>query len=113
MAGHSKCLVIGNEGGFLTKPVAMPLNKTFDPITLTGSLLMGPAERLDVVIDFSGQTGKSFILYTDTPAPFPVGDPVNDFLPNPTPGGRAQHPGNLEDHRGRPHDGPNSGATAA
>jgi spore coat protein A, manganese oxidase len=37
-----------------------------------------------VVIDFSGQAGKSFILYTDAPAPFPVGDPVNDFLPNGT-----------------------------
>ena len=44
---------------------------------------MGPAERLDVLIDFSGSCpGKSFILYSDTPAPFPVGDPVNDFLPN-------------------------------
>ncbi len=84
VAGQSKCLVIGNEGGFLTKPVAMPLNVPFNPVTLNGSLLMGPAERLDVVIDFSGQTGKSFILYTDTPAPFPVGDPVNDFLPNTT-----------------------------
>ena len=27
-------------------------------------------------------TGKSFILYTDAPAPFPVGSPLNDFLPN-------------------------------
>ena len=81
----SKCLVIGNEGGFLTKPVAMPLNAPFNPISLQGSLLMAPAERLDVIIDFSGQTqGTSFILYTDTPAPFPVGDPINDFLPNPT-----------------------------
>jgi spore coat protein A, manganese oxidase len=84
VAGQSKCLVIGNEGGFLAKPVAMPLNVPFNPVNLTGSLLMGPAERLDVVIDFSGQAGKNFILYTDTPAPFPVGDPVNDFLPNGT-----------------------------
>jgi spore coat protein A, manganese oxidase len=84
VAGTSKCLVIGNEGGFLAKPVALPLNVPFNPVSLQGSILMGSAERLDVVIDFANQAGKSFILYTDAPAPFPVGDPVNDFLPNGT-----------------------------
>ena len=84
VAGQSKCLVIANEGGFLTKPVAMPLNVPFNPVNLSGSLLMAPAERLDVIIDFTGQSGNSFILYSDTPAPYPVGDPVNDFLPNGT-----------------------------
>jgi spore coat protein A, manganese oxidase len=79
----SNCLVIGNEGGFLAKPVAVPLNMPFNPVTLTGSLLMAPAERLDVLVDFSGYAlGTSFILYSDTPAPFPVGSPGNDFLPN-------------------------------
>jgi spore coat protein A len=81
-AGSSNCWVIGNEGGFLTAPVQVPLNVAFNPVTLGGSLIMGPAERLDVVIDFSGQGGKSFILYNDAPAPFPIGSPLNDFLPN-------------------------------
>jgi spore coat protein A, manganese oxidase len=81
----SKCLVIGNEGGFLHRPVAMPLNLPFNPVTLTGSLIMGPAERLDVLIDFSGYPqGTQLILYNDAPAPFPVGAPINDFLPNGT-----------------------------
>ena len=80
--GLSKCLVIGNEGGFLAKPVAMPLNMPFNPVLYNGSLLMAPAERLDVVIDFTGYAGKTLILYNDAPAPFPVGAPGADFLPN-------------------------------
>jgi len=39
-------------------------------------------------VDFSGFAGKKVILYTDTPAPFPMGDPRNDYFPgapkNPT-----------------------------
>ena len=54
VTGTSKCLVIGNEGGFLARPVAMPLNLPFNPVTMGGSLIMGPAERLDVLIDFTG-----------------------------------------------------------
>ena len=42
---------------------------------------MAPAERSDVLFDFSGYAGKNLILYTDAPAPFPMGDPLNDFFP--------------------------------
>ena len=39
-------------------------------------------------MDFSKFTGKNVILYNDAPAPFPMGDPVNDYYPgapgNPT-----------------------------
>jgi spore coat protein A len=79
---------IGNEGGILPQPVV--LNNP--PIQLTtncdGSvdpggpfnLLMAPAERADLIIDFSTvPVGSNLILYNDAPAPFPGGDPRNDY----------------------------------
>ena len=45
------------------------------------NLLLAPAERADVVIDFNGvRAGSTFILYADAPAPFPGGDPRNDYF---------------------------------
>jgi spore coat protein A len=45
------------------------------------NLLLAPAERADVVIDFNGvPAGASFILYSDAPGPFPGGDPRNDYF---------------------------------
>ena len=67
-------LVIGTEGGFLSKPVLVPSGVPFNPITLGGSLITAPAERWDIIIDFKGFEGKSLILYNDAPAPFPMGD---------------------------------------
>jgi FtsP/CotA-like multicopper oxidase with cupredoxin domain len=73
--------VIGAEGGFLPAPVVVnnpPL--PFNPATCSGNLIVGPAERIDCVIDFSGlDAGTKVILYTDAPSPFPVGDPRNDY----------------------------------
>jgi len=80
--------VLGTEGGFLPKPVQAPSNKPFDPIALSGSLITGPAERWDLLVDFSKFNGKKVILYNDAPAPFPSPDPRNDYFPgapgNPT-----------------------------
>jgi len=77
-------LQIGTEGGFLPKPVSIPSNVPFNPVTLGGSLILGAAERADILIDFSGFAGKKLVLYNDAPAPFPVGSPLNDyFLGNP------------------------------
>jgi spore coat protein A len=43
------------------------------------NLLLAPAERADVVIDFNGvPSGSTFILFNDAPAPFPGGDFRND-----------------------------------
>ena len=39
-------------------------------------LTIGVAERFDVVIDFSGAEGKSFVLNNDAKAPFPDGDDI-------------------------------------
>ncbi len=81
-------LIIGTEGGFLRKPVLKPSNITFDPATHKGTLVTCPAERWDVIVDFSAFAGKKIILYNDAPAPFPGGDPTNDYFPgaslNPT-----------------------------
>jgi spore coat protein A len=53
---------IGSDGGLLPAPVRLT------------QLLFAPAERLDLVIDFSGLQGKNFVLSNDAPAPFPDGD---------------------------------------
>ena len=71
----------GTEGGFLQNPVDVTSNVPFNPVTLTGSLITGLAERWDMLIDFSAFAGKSLILYNDAPAPYPVGDPRNDYFP--------------------------------
>jgi spore coat protein A len=62
-------LVLGTEGGFLPHPVS------------NGILLTGPAERWDALVDFTGFGGRNLILYNDAPAPFPSGDPRNDYFP--------------------------------
>ena len=69
-------------------PVIVPSNMPFNPLTLAGSLILGAAERADCIIDFSGALrARKLILYTDAPAPFPVGAPIFDYLPNGTRGG--------------------------
>ncbi len=80
--------VIGTEGGFLPRPVNVPSNQPFNDNSLRGSLITAPAERWDIIVDFSRFSGKKIILYNDAPAPFPMGDPLNDYFPgvpgNPT-----------------------------
>jgi spore coat protein A, manganese oxidase len=81
-------LVLGTEGGFLPHPVVVPSNMhiTTNPVTgiPVGGLVTAPAERWDLLVDFRGFAGKRIILYTDAPAPYPMGDDSNDyFLNNP------------------------------
>ena len=56
---------IGTDGGLLPAPVQ------------SNDLLIAPAERFDLVIDFSGTQGKSFTLLNDAPAPYPGGGEVD------------------------------------
>jgi spore coat protein A len=64
---------IGSDGGLLNAPVNLdnPSNPG-EP-----HLFMAPAERADVIVDFSGQAGKRFILANlpTAVAPWPSGDP--------------------------------------
>jgi spore coat protein A len=83
---------VGTEGGFLPA-VAIHDNTTplpLDPGDPTGNtalpdgpfnLLLAPAERADVVIDFNGvPAGSTFILFNDSVAPFPMGDSRNNYF---------------------------------
>jgi spore coat protein A len=56
--------IIGTDGGLLPAPVAVT------------TLLQAPAERFDVIVDFSGKSGKFFVLTNNGPAPFPGGGEV-------------------------------------
>lgn len=59
---------IGSDGGLLNQPV-----KVADvPSNL--ALTLGVSERADVIVDFSGQQGKSFVLTNSASSPFPEGD---------------------------------------
>ncbi len=79
---------IGTEGGFLPAPVVVPpqpITWVTDPTVFNAgnvdqhSLLLGPAERADVIVDFSQFAGKTLILYNDAPAAFPARDPRYDY----------------------------------
>jgi FtsP/CotA-like multicopper oxidase with cupredoxin domain len=64
---------IGNEGGFL----AAPVNITAD---LGNRLLMGLAERADVIVDFTNVPSGAYALGNLGPdEPFGGGDPPDDF----------------------------------
>jgi spore coat protein A len=78
---------IGTEGGFLPAVAPHPNGipcPHIDPDTVNPdgpfNLLLAPAERADLLVDFTGLAGQSFILFNDAPAPFPGGDPRNDYF---------------------------------
>jgi FtsP/CotA-like multicopper oxidase with cupredoxin domain len=80
---------IGTEGGFLPAPVVIenqPINWNMNPGNFNfsnvtdHSLLLGNAERADVVVDFSDYAGKTIILYNDAPTAFPALDPRYDYF---------------------------------
>ena len=56
---------IGTDGGLLPSPLELRY------------LLMAPAERFDIVIDFANLQGKSFSLINDAPAPYTMGGQVD------------------------------------
>lgn len=79
---------IANDGGFLPMPAvipAQPIAYNMNPTTFNfgnvsdHSLLLGPAERADVVVDFSAYAGKTLIVYNDAPTAFPALDPRYDY----------------------------------
>ncbi len=80
---------IGTEGGFLSSPVVIknqPVNYEYNPKNILignikeHALLLGPAERADVLVDFSQYAGSTLILYNDAPAPVPAWDLRLDYF---------------------------------
>ncbi len=85
---------IGTEGGFLPAPVLLPNQPVawnLDPTMFNvgnvlsqaeggGTIFLGPAERADVIVDFSKFAGKTLILYNDAPTAFPALDPHYDYF---------------------------------
>jgi len=79
---------IGTEGGILPYPAVVkniPIDYDYNRRSVTvlnvleHGLFLGPAERADVIIDFTPYAGKTIILYNDAPAPVPGFDPRNDY----------------------------------
>ena len=80
---------IGSEGGFLPAPTIVDGQQPTTYITDgtrfdvgnvdKHSLLLAPAERADVLVDFSRFAGKTLILYNDAPAAFPARVPSYDY----------------------------------
>jgi FtsP/CotA-like multicopper oxidase with cupredoxin domain len=87
---------IGSDGGLLDSAVAInsftpfsfdpanPASSPFgSPVFTSPRLFFAPAERMDVIIDFSGFAGKTFTVINDANYPFPGGsapDPALDGL---------------------------------
>jgi FtsP/CotA-like multicopper oxidase with cupredoxin domain len=55
---------IGTDGGLLDRPVAMRER----------NLLLAPAERADMIVDFADFKGQTLLLLNSAPAPYPSGD---------------------------------------
>jgi FtsP/CotA-like multicopper oxidase with cupredoxin domain len=88
-AAGPRWVQLGSEAGILPEaaviaplPVVYEMNKRSIVVTNIAdhSLLLGPAERADAVVDFSQYAGKTLILYSDSPAPVPAGDPRQDYF---------------------------------
>ncbi|MGJ7922118.1 multicopper oxidase family protein [Neobacillus sp. LXY-4] len=68
LSSGQKFVQIGTDGGLLEKPIKV------------SQILLAPAERADVIIDFSKYKGQKIILTNDANAPFPAGDEPTDDL---------------------------------
>ncbi len=82
-------IMIGTEGGILPNPDVVdntPVGYEYNRRSITvlnvfyKSLFLMPAERADVIVDFSAvPPGSKLILYNDAPAPVPAFDPRLDY----------------------------------
>ncbi len=68
---------IGSDGGLLNAPTNIDANAN------SPHLFIAPSERADIIVDFSGQSGKRFIMTNGAVAPYPNGGATVGFLPPP------------------------------
>jgi spore coat protein A, manganese oxidase len=57
---------IATDGGFMQHPIGVT------------EIMLSPAERAEVIIDFTNLEGKNVIMTNDAPTPFPSGVPVDE-----------------------------------
>ncbi|MFO1446048.1 multicopper oxidase domain-containing protein [Bacillus sp. Bva_UNVM-123] len=57
---------IATDSGFMQYPIGIK------------EIVLAPAERVEVIIDFTNLEGKNIVVTNDAPVPFPRGDPVNE-----------------------------------
>ncbi|WP_078379246.1 multicopper oxidase family protein [Sutcliffiella halmapala] len=69
---------IGTDSGFMEHPIGIR------------EIILAPAERAELVIDFTNLDGESVIMTNDAPAPFPNGEKENEI--NEVLEFRVQHP---------------------
>jgi spore coat protein A len=88
---------IGSDGGLLNNPIKLadpangnqqcagsPIGNNGDIHAGAHCLFVAPAERVDVIIDFGGQAGKTFTMKNFGVIPFPSGGPVGFGAPDAT-----------------------------
>lgn len=84
---------IGTDGGLLPAPVTVtPRPAVIGGVPMTLQLLLAPAERADVIVDFSAfPVGTRITMKNDAPAPFPGGgaQPITDIMQFQVVGGAA------------------------
>ncbi|MDD4892059.1 MAG: hypothetical protein PHU85_19225, partial [Phycisphaerae bacterium] len=88
-AAGPSMIQIGTEGGILPAPAVLPntpVGYEYNRRSITvlnvsnKTLFLGPAERADVIVDFSQlPDGTKVILYNDAPAPVPAFDSRYDY----------------------------------
>ena len=74
---------IGTDGGLLDRPVKLPglvEPPATDPSPTT-RLFLAPSERADIILDFTGLSGRRFTLTNDAQVPFPSGSPLDPSDP--------------------------------
>jgi FtsP/CotA-like multicopper oxidase with cupredoxin domain len=82
---HEKIKQIGTDGGLLGQPVDIPQN----------GLLLAPAERADLIIDFRALRGQRLTLVNTAGAPFD-NSPATQPPGTPDPANRLPHPEVME-----------------
>jgi FtsP/CotA-like multicopper oxidase with cupredoxin domain len=69
---------IGTDGGLLDTPIMLNNPQAARQL----ELLLAPAERADIIVDFAGCEGHNFVLVNDAPAPYPSGGTPLDAKTN-------------------------------
>src|SRR5579864_811317 len=75
---------IGSDGGLLDRPVklqGLPEPENTGVPGPSSRLFLAPSERADIIVDFAGLQGRSFILTNDAQVPFPSGGALDPADP--------------------------------